>query len=185
VSIRVPPPSFVPSQAPPQQTYKFDPFADEPVSPSAQAEPAVQPLTSSSKANRSMSLEHQDTPEHAGGPPYTIHIPPAQPTEILRYSPPPPRSPRPMSRSLTPKPKPASLVSLGPISAPSTSPNTTAPAGPERQQTSAGPNLSKIVAGILLNRVHAVGKPMRRRVLPPSGQAYRKSCLSSVVSVEV
>ena len=89
-----------------------------------------------------------------------------------------------MSRSL-PKSKPASLVSLGPISAPSSKPNNTVSTDTERQQTSAGPNLSKIVAGILLNRVHAVGKPMRRRVLPPKGQAYRKSCLSSVVSVEV
>ena len=48
---------------------------------------------------------------------------------------------------------------------------------------------SKIVAGILLNRVHAVGKPMRHRmpVLPGSKQ-YVKSGLSmnllSVVSVE-
>ncbi|KAF9011087.1 hypothetical protein BDQ17DRAFT_1345451 [Cyathus striatus] len=36
---------------------------------------------------------------------------------------------------------------------------------------------AKIVAGILLNRVHAVGKPMRR-------QEYVKSGLSRVVSVE-
>jgi hypothetical protein len=184
VSIRVPPPSLLPSQALPQQTYKFDPFADEPaVSLAGQAEPPSPPLTSGSQANRNMSSEHEDTPEHAGGPPYTIHIPAAQPTDILRYSPPPPRSPRPMSRSLTPKPKPATLVSLGPICAPSVSPTTTVSADPERPQTSTGPNLSKIVAGILLNRVHAVGKPMRRRVLPPKGQAYRKSCLSSVISV--
>jgi hypothetical protein len=51
------------------------------------------------------------------------------------------------------------------------------------------PNLSKIVAGILLNRVHAVGKPMRRRVLPRAAEAgdkgYRKSCLSSVISIDL
>ncbi|TFK35475.1 hypothetical protein BDQ12DRAFT_611775 [Crucibulum laeve] len=44
---------------------------------------------------------------------------------------------------------------------------------------------AKIVAGILLNRVHAVGKPMRRR--PGMGsepRAYVKSGLSSVVSCE-
>jgi hypothetical protein len=49
------------------------------------------------------------------------------------------------------------------------------------------PNLSKIVAGILLNRVHAVGKPMRRRVLPRASEGekgYRKSCLSSVINIE-
>jgi hypothetical protein len=48
-----------------------------------------------------------------------------------------------------------------------------------------GPNISKLVAGILLNRVHAVGKPMRRRF--QSGdrpREYVKSCLSSVVSVD-
>jgi hypothetical protein len=46
-------------------------------------------------------------------------------------------------------------------------------------------NPSKIVAGILLHRVHAVGKPMRRRIPVLSGpKQYVKSGLSSVVSVE-
>ena len=179
-SIRVPPPSFVPTHAPPPQTYKFDPFGDEPLSSAGSPDTAVMPLSSGSQANRLPSTnEDIAEPEvRRGSAPYTIHIPPAQPIEIQRYS--PPRSPRPAARTLTPKA--ASLVSLGPISPPRSSP---APADVivPRQQSSGGPNLSKIVAGILLNRVHAVGKPMRRRVLA-QGQGYRKSCLSSVVSVE-
>jgi hypothetical protein len=44
---------------------------------------------------------------------------------------------------------------------------------------------SRLVAGILLNRVHAVGKPMRRRIgVGAEPRAYVKSGLSSVVSVE-
>jgi hypothetical protein len=44
---------------------------------------------------------------------------------------------------------------------------------------------AKIVAGILLNRVHAVGKPMRRRpCLTGEKREYVKSGLSRVVSVE-
>lgn len=179
-SIRVPPPSFVPTHAPPPQTYKFDPFGDEPLSVTSDAaETPVMPLSSGSQANRISSNE--DTAElevGRGNVPYTIHIPPAQPIDIQRYS--PPRSPRPAPRTLTPKA--AALVSLGPISPPRSSPPPADVIVP-RQQTSGAPNLSKIVAGILLNRVHAVGKPMRRRVLP-KGQGYRKSCLSSVVSVE-
>ncbi|KIM49890.1 hypothetical protein M413DRAFT_6715 [Hebeloma cylindrosporum] len=177
-SIRVPPPSFVPTHAPPPQTYKFDPFGDEPLSSSS--ETSVMPLSSGSQANRISSSEAPAEPETTrGSAPYTIHIPPAQPIEIQRYSS-PPRSPRPASRALPPKA--ASLISLGPISPPRSSPPPADVIVP-RQQSSGGPNLSKIVAGILLNRVHAVGKPMRRRVLP-KGQGYRKSCLSSVVSVE-
>jgi hypothetical protein len=44
---------------------------------------------------------------------------------------------------------------------------------------------AKIVAGILLNRVHAVGKPMRRRPgFTGEKKEYVKSGLSRVVSVE-
>ncbi|KAG6840458.1 hypothetical protein C0991_006594 [Blastosporella zonata] len=42
---------------------------------------------------------------------------------------------------------------------------------------------SRLVAGILLNRVHAVGRPMRRRSID-CPKEYVKSGLSSVVSVE-
>ncbi|KAH7924068.1 hypothetical protein BV22DRAFT_1196195 [Leucogyrophana mollusca] len=44
---------------------------------------------------------------------------------------------------------------------------------------------SKVVAGILLNRVHAVGKPMRR--MPPSPESpkqYKRSGLSRMISAE-
>ncbi|KAG1749502.1 hypothetical protein EDB19DRAFT_1680517 [Suillus lakei] len=43
----------------------------------------------------------------------------------------------------------------------------------------------RVVAGILLNRVHAVGKPMRR--LPPSAEApraYKRSRLSMITTAE-
>ncbi|KAG1819844.1 uncharacterized protein BJ212DRAFT_1224837, partial [Suillus subaureus] len=43
----------------------------------------------------------------------------------------------------------------------------------------------RVVAGILLNRVHAVGKPMRR--LPPSTEApraYKRSRLSMITTAE-
>ena len=42
-----------------------------------------------------------------------------------------------------------------------------------------GPNVSKLVAAILLNRVHAVGKPMRRRGGPTE---YVRSSLSACVA---
>lgn len=43
---------------------------------------------------------------------------------------------------------------------------------------------SKLVAGILLHRVHAVGKPMRRRPGDVYPRSYIRSGLSSMVSVE-
>jgi hypothetical protein len=43
---------------------------------------------------------------------------------------------------------------------------------------------AKLVAGILLNRVHAVGKPMRRRYLAGEPREYVKSRLSSVVTAD-
>ncbi|KAG6863835.1 hypothetical protein C0991_002795 [Blastosporella zonata] len=58
---------------------------------------------------------------------------------------------------------------------------------PKRQQQQPGfdPNArSRLVAGILLNRVHAVGRPMRRRSFDDGPREYVKSGLSSVVSVE-
>ncbi|KAG6816734.1 hypothetical protein H0H87_003434 [Tephrocybe sp. NHM501043] len=55
---------------------------------------------------------------------------------------------------------------------------------PVQTQTQFDPNArSRLVAGILLNRVHAVGKPMRRRSFDRPRE-YVKSGLSSVVSVE-
>jgi hypothetical protein len=43
---------------------------------------------------------------------------------------------------------------------------------------------SKLVAGILLHRVHAVGKPMRRRPGDAYPRSYIRSGLSTMVSVE-
>lgn len=43
---------------------------------------------------------------------------------------------------------------------------------------------SKLVAGILLHRVHAVGKPMRRRPGDVYPKSYIRSGLSTMVSVE-
>ncbi|KAG6817212.1 hypothetical protein H0H87_011570 [Tephrocybe sp. NHM501043] len=54
----------------------------------------------------------------------------------------------------------------------------------QQQQQPFDPNArSRLVAGILLNRVHAVGRPMRRRGFDQPRE-YVKSRLSSVVSVE-
>ncbi|KAJ7574453.1 hypothetical protein C8J56DRAFT_745533, partial [Mycena floridula] len=44
---------------------------------------------------------------------------------------------------------------------------------------------ARIVARILLNRIYAAGKPVRRRMAyTTTGNAYKKSCLSSVITVE-
>jgi len=42
----------------------------------------------------------------------------------------------------------------------------------------------KVVAGILLNRVHAVGKPMRRLPNLEAPKTYKRSGLSSMISVD-
>ncbi|KAF8732355.1 hypothetical protein AX14_004516 [Amanita brunnescens Koide BX004] len=44
---------------------------------------------------------------------------------------------------------------------------------------------AKLVAGILLNRVHAVGRPMRRRCFSGEPREYVRSRLSSVVTADV
>lgn len=44
---------------------------------------------------------------------------------------------------------------------------------------------AKLVAGILLNRVHAVGRPMRRRYFAGEPREYVRSRLSSVVTADV
>ena len=91
---------------------------------------------------------------------------PARLISTSRTSPPP-------SRAASPSPRQSSPASRASSPAPLAS-------GPGAL---GGPNVSKLVAGILLNRVHAVGKPMRRRISNP-GKEYVRSCLSSVVSCE-
>ncbi|PPQ91929.1 hypothetical protein CVT25_000973 [Psilocybe cyanescens] len=158
VSIRMPP------------TYKFDPFADEPIAPEPQM------ASSPSPAAVQTETAELDAPQpliHTREAPYTIQIPAAAQTDIQLYTPAPsPRSPSPSytSRALSPRAQSFTPMQMQMPKAPP-------------------PNLSKVVASILLNRVHAVGKPMRRRVAPSpaargQGRDYVKSCLSSVISVE-
>jgi len=156
---------------------KFDPFADEPLSPPI-------PLSPSSQVNRiyhSHSRDyHQQPPAVAssvpGSPsltPLTIHIPAAAPTEIKRYSTAP-------SRRIAPN-----LSSSSDSTSAGTGGGSKFLGGSTIPSAVPALNPSKIVAGILLNRVHAVGKPMRRRLPVVSGpKQYVKSGLSSVVSVE-
>jgi hypothetical protein len=163
---------LAPSSNPSPSPYmKFDPFADEPLSA---------PLVPSSQANRISYVpnstynnrdHHRQLPsissgsDSASASPITIHIPAAAPTEIKRYS-----------TSSSPTRRITNFTS-----------NSTSTGGSTFLGGSTIPalNPSKIVAGILLNRVHAVGKPMRRRIPVMSGpKQYVKSGLSSVVSVE-
>jgi hypothetical protein len=166
----------------PSPYVKFDPFADEPLSLLSS------PLTPSSQANRISYTQnnthhnrdyhhHQQPPSvtssasgSASSTPLTIHIPAAAPTEIKRYSTSPNRR----------------ISNLGPSNSVSNGGGSTFLGGSTIPSAVPTLNPSKIVAGILLNRVHAVGKPMRRRLPVVSGpKQYVKSGLSSVVSVEV
>ncbi|KDR82268.1 hypothetical protein GALMADRAFT_135626 [Galerina marginata CBS 339.88] len=163
-------------------SYKFDPFADEPLSPPAPFSAAEKPVSIMASESLPELEAEAEVDIASAGPtptqPYTIHIPAAAPTDIQRYTPARPLTPS-AQRSLSPRA--ASFTPSG--SRPST-PLSSSP----MQHSFPSPNLSKIVAGILLNRVHA-NKPMRRRVAPAyaagrGGKQYVKSCLSSVVSVE-
>ncbi|KAH9483445.1 hypothetical protein JR316_0002913 [Psilocybe cubensis] len=173
VSIRMPP------------TYKFDPFADEPVSAGAAA-----PASDSLNDAVSVSEQQQPTHTHTPAAPYTIHIPPAAASDIQMYTPPRPR-PRPISTTLSPR-APSFTPAAGAVTparstSPTPNPQRSATPTPTPLPRAPPPNLSKVVASILLNRVHAVGKPMRRRMAMHTqgqGRDYVKSCLSSVVSVE-
>lgn len=168
-----------PSSPSPSPCVKFDPFADEP--PSA---PFSSPLTPSSQVNRISHTQnhtynnrdyHQQHPSSGSGSaastPITIHIPAAAPIEIKRYS-------------TSPNRRISNLGSADSIST-ANGGGSTFLGGSTIPSAVPTLNPSKIVAGILLNRVHAVGKPMRRRLPVLSGpKQYVKSGLSSVVSVE-
>lgn len=176
---------------------KFDPFADEPSGPekSLSSALAAQPTSNNSAA--------------ATTTPYTIEIPPAGPTETQRYG---ARSPHgsPRRFSFPANNTVGGSFGGGDIHSPVESRATILPAlsrtptplvpspslrsspsppPPARQPLSSGPgalggpNVSKLVAGILLNRM-SVGKPMRRRVPSFDRKEYVRSSLSSVVSVE-
>ena len=181
---------------------KFDPFADEPSGPekSLASALAAQPRT----------LSTSNSSAAATTTPYTIEIPPAGPTETQRYAVRSPHSsPRRFSFPANDYPvggsfgggdihspiesRAAILPALSrtpPPRAPSPSLRSSpSPPPPVRQPLLSGPgalggpNVSKLVAGILLNRM-SVGKPMRRRVPSFDRKEYVKSSLSSVVSVE-
>ena len=173
---------MAPSSSPSPSYVKFDPFADEPLSTSSS------PLKPSSQVHRISYPPNSTYNNHdyhqqptsitsgsrpASALPITIQIPAAAPTEIKRYS----TSTSP-NRRIT-------------FTSNSTSTDRSGSSGGGGSTFLGGStiptlNPSKIVAGILLNRVHAVGKPMRRRIPALSGpKQYVKSGLSSVVSVEV
>jgi hypothetical protein len=76
------------------------------------------------------------------------------------------------------------LPNFSTVSLPATAPRSVAPTpAPPKVDRNAR---AKLVAGILLNRIYAVGKPMRRRFCNLGGaqKTYVKSGLSSVVSIE-
>jgi hypothetical protein len=103
--------------------------------------------------------------------PYTIHIPAAAPADIQRHR---RRHQDDYVRRSYRAPPTAVPVVLAPPPPP---PKSTASALREREAR------SKIVAGILLNRVHAVGKPIRRRA-SDTPRPYVPSGLSTCVSIE-
>ena len=167
-AIRMAPPSK-PSSSP---YMKFDPFADEPLLPPLVPSSQVNRISYSPNSTYNNRDYHRQPPSKSSGSdsdlPITIQIPAAAPTEIKRYS-----------TSSSPNRRITNFNS-----------NSTSSSGSSGSTFLGGStiptlNPSKIVAGILLNRVHAVGKPMRRRMPVPSGpKQYVKSGLSSVVSVE-
>ena len=193
--------SSIRSRNPPPFIIKFDPFADEPATPDKS-------LTSTLAAQpKSLSTSNSRV---ASSAPYTIEIPAAGPAEMRRYAVKSPRPARRFSFSANdndlgnfngggnfPSPIESSAIILPALSRQPPPPRPPSPSlrsspspPPARQPllsgpgSLGGPNVSKLVAGILLNRM-SVGKPIRRRV-PSIGEKkeYVKSSLSSVVSVE-
>jgi len=169
-SIRVAPPAY----AQRIQRVKFDPFAEESDSS------AVAPVTSSVLYN---SAYHQpatarSTTTRPASMPYTIQIPPAAPADIQRHHQQQQQYRQQQQgvqvRQRTPSPPVQRVPTPAVAAAPQ---NTMANANREREAR------SKIVAGILLNRVHAVGKPMRRRSTDQR-RPYVPSGLSSCISIE-
>ena len=158
---------MAPTSTPSPSPYmKFDPFADEPLLaplvPSSQVNNRISYTQNSSYNNRDYHRQPPSIPsgsDSTSALPITIHIPAAAPTEIKRYS----TSSSP-NRRIT--------------NFPSNSTSTVGSSGSTFLGGSTIPTLnpSKIVAGILLNRVHAVGKPMKRRMSGP--KQYVKSGLS-------
>lgn len=193
-SIRVAPPAYA---QPRIQRVKFDPFAEE--SESSPPSTTTTLVTTSSVLYNSAYHQHQPHPTarssttRPASMPYTIQIPPAAPADIQRHHQQQQQyrqqqqqqqgvrikqqqaTPQPVQR--VPTPVVAVTTAPAPAAAFPRPQNTITTANREREAR------SKIVAGILLNRVHAVGKPMRRRVTEQP-RAYVPSGLSTCISTE-
>ncbi|KAF5349684.1 hypothetical protein D9756_008811 [Leucocoprinus leucothites] len=187
-SIRGMPASYAQRMQP--QRVKFDPFAED-SSESSSIPPASSVLYNS----------HSRTPaartsaaRPAASIPYTIQIPPAGPADIQRlhqqqqhYR--QQQQQQPYPRALSPQPLRARQQQPAPQRATTPAPAVAAPpAAPVPDAKVAAKERdarSRIVAGILLNRVHAVGKPMRRRS-PSADQPkpYVPSGLSTCIALE-
>jgi hypothetical protein len=175
-SIRVAPPAY----AQRIQRVKFDPFAEESESPSSLVTTSV--LYNSAYHHHAPATARSTTTRPASMP-YTIQIPPAAPADIQRHQQQQQQYRQQQQQQQgvrvkqQPTPPPVQRVPTPAVIAAAPPQNTIATANREREAR------SKIVAGILLNRVHAVGKPMRRRVTEQP-RAYVPSGLSTCVSIE-
>jgi hypothetical protein len=133
--------------------------------PQPNRSPRFDPFASDLPPASSTSYSHYWEYDPSTNGPKLRTSPPSRPPK-LPSSPPKKQSPHP-----TPTPRlPCTTPTLAPISLPDKTAR------------------SKHLAGILLNRIHAVGKPVRRRCFPDSysspSRPYVKSSLSRVVSVE-
>ncbi|KAG6872687.1 hypothetical protein C0995_007569 [Termitomyces sp. Mi166 len=159
-----------------------------PAAPSAVRVPAV----SSGAQQPSYTRRARRTPavSYRRPPPPPPPPPPRTSYAYMKFDPfseddvPPP--PTPSSPVLYRTPTPASLVLSSPLPRPypRTTPASLPAPIPLPPPPPVDPNArSRLVAGILLNRVHAVGRPMRRRSFE-GPREYVKSGLSSVISVD-
>ncbi|KAF9447235.1 hypothetical protein P691DRAFT_793662 [Macrolepiota fuliginosa MF-IS2] len=167
-SIRVAPPAYAQRMQP--QRVKFDPFAEE-SEPLVQASSVLYNTPHHQTASRTLTTRPASIP-------YTIHIPPAAPADIQRHQK-QQQQYRHQHEQVRVRVRPQSPAPVQRVSTPVVvaTPNATANAVKEREAR------SKIVAGILLNRVHAVGKPMRRRS-SDQPRPYVPSGLSTCISIE-
>lgn len=173
-SIRVAPPAYAQRMQP--QRVKFDPFAED----SSDLSPAQSILYNSPQSSP------RNTITRPPSIPYTIQIPPAAPADIQRHhqqqqqrrrQQPQQVHVRVIKQPVQRVPVPALTSTPTTTTTATPAPNATANALKEREAR------SKIVAGILLNRVHAVGKPMRRRA-SDTPRPYVPSGLSTCISIE-
>ncbi|KAF9528285.1 hypothetical protein CPB83DRAFT_835981 [Crepidotus variabilis] len=186
---------------------KFDPFADEPLVPAASAPSPgaaarsadaavlntglstldaapieIQRYTSPSASSRRI-IASQQPPAHSFNNNNTAFGPlngGNGPASSLRYAGPIGSSHSPSSPSASLSSSVSAPVSRASSPIPSMRSMTPTPRASSGPSALGGPNVSKLVAGIMLNRV-AVGKPMRRRAAPvTNSRQYIKSGLSSV-----